>query len=223
MMRKVFKIISIVIGSIAGLLLLLIFIGNTFGKGTGKVLLPVEHKEVFQNDNMSKFPGRLTVKENKIIDSSGRTVILKGLMAPDPQKLDFEDNFTEAYYKKIFETGGNIIRVPVHPDRWAEDKDYFWRYLDPVVSWAGENNNYVIIDLHFIGNIATGAGSQMPDIKEKPKEFTLNFWKQTAGYFKEVPNVIFEICNEPADITSDEWSKTAEEIVKTSVKPGQSS
>lgn len=212
-MKKILKIILITIGSIIGLFILMVFLDSLIGKEKGKLLLPVEHKEVFNNDNLSQFPSRLSVKGNHIIDSSGETVLLKGLMAPDPQKLDYEDDFTEAYYKKIFEAGGNVIRIPVHPDRWIQDEDYFWRYLDPIVSWAGENNIYVIIDLHFIGNIVTGAGNEMPDIKEKPKELALDFWIQTASYFKEVPNVIFEICNEPAQITYGEWSKCADEIV----------
>jgi hypothetical protein len=212
-MKKIIKIISIFCGSIIGLFVLLVILDSTFGNGHGKVLLPVKHKEVFQNSSISNFPGRLSVKGKEILNASGQPVVLKGLMAPDPQKLDLEGNFNEAYYKKIFEAGGNIIRIPVHPDRWAKDEDYFWRYLDPIVSWAGENNFYAVIDLHFIGNIATGAGSQMPKLKVSPKELTMNFWRQTASYFKDVPNVIFEICNEPADINSEEWYKSAEEIV----------
>lgn len=212
-MKKTFKIILIVFGGIIGLFFLLVFLDKVFGNGEGKLLLPVEHKEVFQSSNISKFPSRLSIKENKIINSSGRTIVLKGLMAPYAQKIDFEDNFNKSFYKKVFESGGNVIRVPVHPDRWEKDNDYFGRYLDPLVSWAGEKNNYVIIDLHFIGNIVTGTGNEMPKIKEKPKDFALNFWKQAASYFKEVPNVIFEICNEPALITSEEWYKSAEEIV----------
>lgn len=154
------------------------------------------------------------------MDASGKAILLKGLMAPDPQKLDYEDNFNQAFYQKIFKAGGNAIRVPVHPDRWVNDKYYLWRYLDPIVSWAGENNNYAIIDLHYIGNIATGVGDEMPDIDEIPKDLTLNFWKQIANYFKDVPNVIFEIYNEPALITSKEWFKCAAEIVATIRKTG---
>jgi len=212
-MKKLIKIILIAITSIVILFILLVTIDISFGVGKGKILIPVEHKEVYKNDMIVEFPSRLSVKDNKITDSNGEVVQFKGLMAPDPQKLDYEDNFTEAYYKKIFEAGGNIIRVPVHPDRLVNDKDYLWRYLDPIVTWAGENNNYVIIDLHFIGNIVTGSGYEMPDIEENPKDLTLDFWKQTARYFNEVPNVIFEICNEPAQITSTQWHSCAEEIV----------
>lgn len=212
-MKKVIKVVSIIIGSLIGMFILLIILDKNFGGG-GKVILPVAHKAVFKNDNILKFPSKLSVKENKIVDSSGKAINIKGVMAPDPRKLDLEDTFNREYYEKIFSEGGNILRLPVHPDMWEKDKDYFWKYLDQIVAWAGENNQYVVIDLHFIGNIASGVGDEMPNLKQKPKEFALNFWKQTAQYFKNVPNVIFEICNEPAKITSEEWYNTAEELVK---------
>jgi hypothetical protein len=213
-MKKILKFILITVGSLIGLFAILVIIDYNFGGGHEKALPPVKHKAVFQNSNISKFPGKLSTRENKIVDSSGKAIMLKGLMAPDPRKLDLEGKFNEEYYKEVFSQGGNIIRVPVHPDRWEKDQDYFWRYLDPVVAWGGENNHYVVIDLHFIGNIATGAGDEMPELKQKPKEFAINFWRQTAQYFKDAPNVIFEICNEPAKISSEEWYSTAEELVK---------
>lgn len=220
-MNKVFKIFSIMIGCMLSSIILLLVILNLSGMNEPpKQLPPIKHTKSFQSKAISGFSGRLKVMGNRIVNTDGEAVILKGLMAPDPQKIDYENNFNETYYKKIFESGGNVIRIPVHPDRWVKDKDYFWRYLVPLVTWAGKYNNYAVIDLHFIGNIATGAGNEMPDIKENSREFTLNFWKQTAAYFKDAPNVIFEICNEPAQISSEEWHKSAEDIVSVIRKTG---
>lgn len=210
-LKKIYKIILITIGSIIGLFIIFLFFCNIFGKG--KLILPVKQKEVFEDKNISTFPSRLSVKDNYIIDAIGKTISLKGLMAPDPQTLEDDNNFKEAFYQKIFAAGGNVIRVPIYPDKWIDDKYYLWRYLDPVVSWAGENNNYVIIDLHFIGNIMTGDGDEMPKINENPKEFAIKFWRKMARYYKDVPNVIFEIYNEPALISSQDWYKCADEIV----------
>jgi endoglucanase len=116
--------------------------------------------------------------------------------------------------QEIAAMGANIIRVPVHPGNYVNDADYLWRYLDPIVKWAGKEGMYVAIDWHFIGNVATGAGDQMPDdLKENPKDLTLAFWKLTASYFKDTPNVIFEIFNEPQSISADVWQANADEIV----------
>lgn len=134
-------------------------------------------------------------------------------MPTDPAKLHFEGDFNKEFFQRIKDSGANVIRIPVHPESYYTDMDYLWRYLDPVVSWAGELDMYIIIDWHYIGNIDDGTGDQMPDIDIEAKEFTLKFWEEVAYYFKEVPHVIFEIFNEPANIESKVWAKNATEIV----------
>ena len=73
---------------------------------------------------------------------------------------------------------------------------------------------YVVIDWHYIGNIATGAGEQMPDIGTSPKDLTVEFWQLTAKYFHNTPNVIFEVFNEPESIEAEVWRGSAAEIVQ---------
>lgn len=55
----------------------------------------------------------------------------------------------------------------------------------------------------------------MPKIKTEPMAFSLEFWNLIAGYFKDVPNVIFEIYNEPAFIDDKTWSQSAKFLVDT--------
>lgn len=211
-MKKLIKIFIIVLGIfivfIVGLIL------RALSSKQGRIILPVKHKNSYQNENLSQFPSRLHVQGNEILNANNERIVFKGIMAPDPQKLDFKKKFNKTYYVNISKTGANVIRIPVHPDRWINDKDYLWRHLDPIVTWAGESNMYVIIDLHYIGNIATGYGNQMPHIKEKPMELAVSFWKQIADYFKDTPNVVFEIYNEPADINTDDWFKNASDVVR---------
>ncbi len=71
----------------------------------------------------------------------------------------------------------------------------------------------MIIDLHFIGNIANGSGDQMPDIEIPAAEFSDQFWSQIAPYFKDAPNVLFEIYNEPADISTADWINSSTHLV----------
>jgi endoglucanase len=73
---------------------------------------------------------------------------------------------------------------------------------------------YVIIDWHFIGNVEMGFSNSTPDIKNI-KEMTMDFWKQTASYFRGVPNVLFEIVNEPAGISDKRWQENANGIIQT--------
>src|SRR5579859_301859 len=172
---------------------------------------PIAHQASFAA-NTANYPTRLSVAGSQLLNAGGQTVVLKGLMPPDPAVLNSRGKFNRAFVQALRATGANVIRIPIHPERWEQYPDYLWRYLDPVVRWSGELGLYVILDLHFIGNVATGAGSQMPDLHAPSKDFTLAFWRQTASYFRAAPNVIFEIVNEPESILPAVWRQTAGEI-----------
>jgi len=196
---------------LAGLLLLIGLCLVVARSGHLSFTPPVAHKDSF-SANTASYPSRLKVSGNRLVDASGQTVLLKGLMPPDPSQLNLKGKFNQAFFQELHDTGAKVIRIPVHPERWEQDSDYLWRYLDPLVAWSGEMDMYVILDLHFIGNVASGAGAKMPDLRVSSKEFTLAFWRQVAGYFKDAPHVLFEIFNEPAGISPAEWRQNAQEI-----------
>lgn len=220
MQKKTLKTILIALMGPASVCIVLSILLSRSGHFT--VRLPVEHKSVFVNDKVSQFPSRLHASGNQIVNADGSIFLLKGLMPPDPARLHSENKFSQGFFFGMRETGANVIRIPVHPENWVHDKDYLWRYLDPIVTWAGGSNMYVIIDWHYIGNVATGAGPQMPDIDIKPKDLTLEFWRLIASYFRDVPNVIFEIFNEPQSIGAEEWRSNAVEIIQAIREQGAS-
>ena len=153
------------------------------------------------------------VRNNRIIAPDGQPVVLHGVMPPDPAALDEEGLFKREYYEAIAARGANVIRVAVHPERWLHEPNYLWRYLDPLVTWAQELGIYIIIDWHYIGNVISGAGAQMPRIPRQPLELTLEFWGQVAEYFHDAPHVMFEIFNEPESISAGEWRAAAQRII----------
>lgn len=173
--------------------------------------MPVEKSACFQHDTTA-YPSRLRVSKDQIINENNEAVVLHGVMAPDPKYLDNKNKFNKNYYEKIFSLGGNAIRIPVHPEYYVSDEYYLWRYLDPVVEWAGNNGFYVIIDWHCIGNPLTGKGQNTSEIKDDVAGESKKFWKLVSGHYKDVPNVIFEIYNEATDIDGEDWSVFAKEL-----------
>lgn len=180
--------------------------------GNLSINLPVKHKPAFEADS-STYPTRLSVKDNLLVDENEEIVTLRGLMPADPAVLRREGRFERAFFDEMAGTGANVIRLPIHPERWEHDPDYLWRYLDSAVTWNGENGVYTIIDLHFIGDIGIDRGLQMPDIRSPSNDFALAFWQQVAAYFKDTPHVIFEIFNEPAGISAADWRASAQVLV----------
>lgn len=198
---------------IAGVLIVTGAILSILGVGHLKVTLPVEHKASYQFFEGVSYPSALHVQGNQLVNAEGEIIRLRGIMIPDPYHLNEEGQFKQELITEIKNAGANVIRIPVHPEFWQQDKDYLWRYLDPLVTWAGNAGMYVIIDLHFIGNIATGEGDQMPNLEIPASEFTDRFWITVAPYFSKAPHVLFEIFNEPADITVNEWISSSSHLI----------
>ncbi len=211
MLKKVLKgfgiALLVLVGIIAALVIFIVISPN------GKITLPLKHKPIYTHENMASFPQPLKVEGNRLVNAEGETVFLNGLMPQEPSKLHSRNRFGRKLFDKIATTGANVMRIPVDPQYFINDEFYTERYLDKIVSWAGENGMYVIIDLHYIGNIATGAGKEMPDMEQNPLDLSLEFWMQTAAYFKDVPHVIFEIYNEPASIDVETWRASAQKLI----------
>lgn len=176
------------------------------------VNLPLEHKPAFTAD-VSAYPSPLSAAGNVLVNADGQAVVLRGLMPADPAALARKGRFNRAFFDGMAASGANVIRLPVHPERWERDPDYLWRYLDPAVTWNGENGVYTIIDLHFIGDIGIDRSAQMPDIRTLSQDFAVAFWRQVASYFKDTPHIIFEIFNEPAEIPAEDWQANAQILV----------
>ena len=212
-MKKIGKWVSISIA--VAIIIFAILIDIAISSPNGRLLLPVEHKPQYEHPNLENFPTLLQARGNRIVNSEGNPIRLYGLMPSDPARLDSQELFNEEFYVHVRNTGANVIRLAVHPHYWVDDPDYLWRYIDPVVSWAGENGLYVIIDWHYIGNIETGVVHEMLDISIPPEELTSEFWRLLASYFSGVPNVIFDIWNEPAGgISATTWQQYATEITR---------
>lgn len=212
MLKKITRILAIILISLLGLIAALaVFVVLS---PNGKITLPVRHKPAFSHPEIALFPGRLSAEGNRLVGPNGETVFLRGVMPQGPAELHARNRFGRRLFDRIAATGANVVRIAVDPESYAEDADYLWRYLDPIVSWAGENGMYVIIDLHYIGNIATGAGEEMIVLETMPPQnLSLAFWTQTAAYFKDAPHVIFEIFNEPANIRADDWRENAQILI----------
>ena len=181
---------------------------------SGKLTLPVPKKERFElSASDAEYLPRLRLDGKTLVNDAGETVILQGIMVPEPRKLRMEGKLTREYFEEVFALGVNALRIPVHPDAWEQDEYYLWRYLDPAVEWAVQSGVYVILDLHCIGNIRTGDGEQMPS--GNAEEYAVSFWRAVSSYFRDVPNVLFEIYNEPALIDSNTWAQYATLLVDT--------
>jgi hypothetical protein len=113
----------------------------------------------------------------------------------------------------------NFIRLPLSQDRWfghtRERKDGGARYRQTVrefVKRAAAKRCYVLLDLHFLnpgmwldedplqkGQYVVWLNSKMPD------DHSVDFWASVAREFANHPAVLFDLYNEPREVSWKVW------------------
>ena len=104
----------------------------------------------------------LSTQGRRIVDESGREILLRGINAGGRSKFapfspfDFDaDNFQEeldAYLDRPVEWGLNVLRVPfswdaMEPERGVIDEEWMSRY-DALLDGAAQRGLYTIVDFH---------------------------------------------------------------------------
>jgi endoglucanase len=160
----------------------------------------------------------LHVEGNTLRDPNGRKVVLRGVSLPgleagagpkgDPapqgilSRIDLATDASQGWHAKI-------VRLPVDfpGGAWQANPDeYFSTLLDPAVRHCVAKKVYCIIDLHYIGDYDQ---ARMQQVRE--------FWRYVAPRYANVPNVFYELYNEPVQLGGDAswgtWRNTIQPVV----------
>jgi hypothetical protein len=124
---------------------------------------------------------------------------------------DGEGHLLETVKVAIRDWHANIIRLPLSQDRWfgmandQADKGAEYRGLvKSAVDYCARNDCYILLDLHWndAGVWGKNIGQHvMPDMN------SLTFWHDCARSYRNQPNVLFDLYNEPHNTTWDVWLK----------------
>lgn len=168
-------------------------------------------KFVTPNTNYVEYNGWLHIEENKILNENNEIVQMVGVSTHDPYWYGY--NITEDNLKTIKETWGvNVIRLAMFTNPKMKGyiadpdnrKELIKKYVDMII----EQDMYVIIDWHILDD---------NDPTTYKKE-AIEFFDEMSKEYKDSPNVMYEICNEPngEKVT---WTKVikpyAEEVIST--------
>lgn len=146
--------------------------------------------------------GKLSVQGTSLVNGAGEPVVLRGVsLGWHNWWPRFYNKSTVAWLKRDWNC--NLIRAAIGVDPkkgYIDNPDFSIACLTNVVDAAIENNMYVIIDWH----------SHHIRLEEAKAFFTL-----AAEKYKDYPNIIYEIYNEPIDDSWKEVKAYSEEIIKT--------
>jgi hypothetical protein len=155
-------------------------------------------------------PLPLKVSGNKIINSRGEPVLLRGVNAASLEwSSNGEGRILNTVNVAIHDWQVNVVRLPLSQDRWfghaPEQTNNFQPYRDlvqAVVETCATNQCYVILDLHWSNCNEWGQNigqHSMPDTNSAV------FWQDVAPRYANQPAVIFDLYNEPHDVSWDVW------------------
>jgi len=157
-------------------------------------------------------PLPLKVKGNQILNSKNEPVLLRGVNAASLEwTIDGDGHILDTIKVAIDDWHCNIIRLPLSQDRWfgkdpnSTDEGKGYRALvKDVVDLCNSKGCYILLDLHWsdVNEWGQNIGQHsMPDRN------SLIFWKDFAPNFANNPAVLFDLYNEPHDVTWDVWLK----------------
>jgi len=146
--------------------------------------------------------GQLSVKGTQLVDKNGSPVILKGVSLHGLTWFpDFVSN--DIFTQVSTEWDCNLIRLPMYSELYCNgEKDESAKLLKQGVDYAIENDMYVMVDWHILNDYD-------PNINI---DEAMDFFTQISSEYAGVPNIIYEICNEPNKECS--WSDVYEYSTK---------
>ena len=153
--------------------------------------------------------GRLSVKNTRLVNEQGKTVILKGVSTHGinwfPQYIN-----TNAFRTLRDEWGVNCIRLAMYTEEYngycsGGNKEELKKLINKGVRYATQLGMYVIIDWHILSD---------GNPKQNQKE-AVAFFKEMAQKYANQKNVFYEICNEPnGNVSWDTVRSYAKSVVK---------
>jgi len=117
------------------------------------------------------------------------------------------DHVSQSDFALMKTWGSNVVRIALNQDYWLRgSRNFSSNYNNTVynaVQWAHQAGLDVILDLHWSdkGELAQSLPAQqrMADVN------SVQFWKEVAAVYKGDVGVIYELYNEPHDVSWDVW------------------
>jgi endoglucanase len=157
-------------------------------------------------------PMRLHTEGNKVLDASGQPVWLYGVNIASLEWRTDGDHARESVNRAINDWKVNFIRLPLAQDFWfgrrtnqLDGGASYRAIVDDLVATCAVARVYIDLDLHWsdCGKWINEGGKlgqhNMPDSN------SILFWQDVAVRYKNHPNVVFGLYNEPHDVSFAIW------------------
>jgi hypothetical protein len=141
-----------------------------------------------------------------ILDGAGKTHFFHGVDRPSLEWSPMGEHLSPTDYQAMASWKANVVRIALSQDFWLSDSpsysSVYAALVDQQVQWAEAAGLDVILDLHWSDR---GDYGQMPAQQRMSDAHSTAFWQEVATRYKGDPRVLFELYNEPHDVSWDVW------------------
>ncbi len=144
-----------------------------------------------------KMPPQLRVEGNQIVNQAGEPVWLQGVAIPSMEWTNGGENILKSVQEAVDNWNANVVRIGTKEDFWFgkgpyqnDGGAYHRQVIDDAINLAAAHGAYTILDLHRF---------------RAPTQAHADFWRDLAERYGNHPAVIFELFNEPHDISWEVW------------------
>lgn len=167
-------------------------------------VINTDNKSEIIENNLVSYNGTLSIKNNSLVNKYGEKIQLKGIST---HGLQWYGEFANEQVIRTLrdEWGTNLFRIAMYTNEngYIQNRNLKEKVKE-IVNIAIKLDMYVIIDWHILSD-----GNPLI-YKEEAKEF----FREMSLLYKDTPNVIYEICNEPNGVDWDNSIKPyAEEVI----------
>lgn len=169
-----------------------------------------EEVESVPVNKSSNYYGKLHVDGTELLDENDDVVQLRGVSTHGINWFSEYIN-AELFAQIAGKTNANVVRVAMYTEGFSgyltgdeTNQAYLLEEIDQAVSYASDNDLYVIIDWHILED-------ENPLIYQ---DEAIEFFELMAQKYGDNEHVIFEICNEPNGNTNwEDISKYANQVI----------
>ena len=157
-----------------------------------------------KNDYVS-YNGTLSLNGNNIVNQYNENITLRGVSSHGIQWFGYL--ITDENIKTLKSWNSNVFRIAMYTTEngYIDNRDIYndvIKYIDLVIS----NDMYVIVDWHILSD----------NNPNNYKNEAIEFFDKLSSKYKNTPNIIYEICNEPNGNTNwDEIKSYAVDVINT--------
>lgn len=194
------------------LLMVLVLLTSACGKtetttkknNANKKETTVTEKKVEKNNYVS-YNGNLSLDGNNIVNQHKEKIVLKGISSHGLQWFNYL--ITDENIKTLKSWNTNVFRLAMYTKEggYIDNRNVYddlIKDIDLVIS----NDMYVIVDWHILSD----------NNPNNYKNEAIDFFDKISSKYKNTPNIIYEICNEPNGGTSwNDVKSYAEDVIKT--------